>query len=158
MSCLSGTLVSVGDFTASIEPVTGCSMAVEGGAGIDMSLAPSGACEMDLMPVPSVPVGMDGGGRLAVGIESAGGSSFSLEGVPSVPVDMESKGRLVASFFKEGGLTALFVWVSDMTAKMEEICSINVTVPYLEIEPEIIWVVDGWAANDVLSNTRWNVD
>lgn len=29
-------------------------------------------------------------------------------------------------------------------------------VPYLEIEPEVIWLIP-WAENDVLSNTNWNV-
>lgn len=30
--------------------------------------------------------------------------------------------------------------------------------PYLEIEPEIIWVYPDWSAyNDVYSNTTWNV-
>lgn len=31
-----------------------------------------------------------------------------------------------------------------------------VFVPYLEIDPEIIWLTP-WALNDVLSNTDWNV-
>ena len=32
------------------------------------------------------------------------------------------------------------------------------TAPYLEIEPEIIWVYPDWSAqNDVYSNTTWNV-
>lgn len=30
--------------------------------------------------------------------------------------------------------------------------------PYLEIEPEVIWVYPDWSAyNDVYSNTTWNV-
>lgn len=30
--------------------------------------------------------------------------------------------------------------------------------PYLEIEPELIWVYPDWSAhNDVYSNTTWNV-
>lgn len=31
--------------------------------------------------------------------------------------------------------------------------------PYLEIEPEIIWVVPDWAVdNEVFSNTTWNIN
>lgn len=30
-------------------------------------------------------------------------------------------------------------------------------VPYLEIEPQIIWLTP-WAQNDVLSNTSWQVE
>lgn len=34
----------------------------------------------------------------------------------------------------------------------------TVTDPYLEIEPETIWVYPDWAVdNDVYSNTKWNV-
>lgn len=32
-----------------------------------------------------------------------------------------------------------------------------VYVPYLEIQPEVIWLIP-WAQNDVLSNTSWNVE
>ena len=31
--------------------------------------------------------------------------------------------------------------------------------PYLEIEPEIIWVVPDWSVdNEVFSNTTWNIN
>ena len=34
----------------------------------------------------------------------------------------------------------------------------TVVDPYLEIDPEVIWIYPDWAAeNDVYSNTRWNV-
>ena len=32
-----------------------------------------------------------------------------------------------------------------------------VFVPYLEIEPQILWV-NPWGTNDVLSNTDWIID
>ena len=30
--------------------------------------------------------------------------------------------------------------------------------PYLEIDPELIWIYDWAAENDVISNVDWNVD
>ena len=29
---------------------------------------------------------------------------------------------------------------------------------YLEIDPEIVWLFEDWASNDVYSNTVWRVD
>ena len=49
------------------------------------------------------------------------------------------------------------VWMSDFVAHIQPVCSVNVTEPYLEIEPEILWIAD-WGTNDVYSNTHWQVD
>lgn len=43
----------------------------------------------------------------------------------------------------------------DMAFRCELVCSIP---PYLEIEPDIIWLTDWSSENDVISNTLWNVN
>ena len=43
-------------------------------------------------------------------------------------------------------------------ARLSMVCTPSIREPYLEIEPEIIWVYPDWSAyNDVYSNTTWNV-
>ena len=54
-----------------------------------------------------------------------------------------------AAFSRNGG---------DLQCSFSLVCETNIRAPYLEIEPTIVWVLDGWASNDVYSNTRWNVD
>lgn len=39
-----------------------------------------------------------------------------------------------------------------------EECVVNIRKPYLEISPEVVWVLNGWTSNDVYSNTSWNVN
>lgn len=61
----------------------------------------------------------------------------------------ERVGGIGASMERKGGISCRF----------SLICSTGVVPPYLEINPEIIWVYPDWSAyNDVISNTHWNVD
>lgn len=99
MSCLSGAVTRVSDFSASIELVSACSMAVSM-------------------------------------VES----------------------RVTATLSPEVSIDGIFVWVTDFAAVLEQVCAVNIALRYLEIDPEIIWFVDGWATNDVISNTTWNVE
>lgn len=44
-------------------------------------------------------------------------------------------------------------------ARLSMVCSPSIRVPYLEIQPEILWVYsDLEQYNEVLSNTYWNVN
>lgn len=45
---------------------------------------------------------------------------------------------------------------SGMRVVLEPICKTNISGPYLEIAPKILWIAD-WGANDVYSNTDWIV-
>ena len=43
--------------------------------------------------------------------------------------------------------------------KIDEFCGQILPTPYLEIEPEMIWVYAGWEVdNQVFSNTDWNIN
>lgn len=158
MSCLSGAVTRVGDFSVSLALVSGVSAAIDNGCGADISLVPESGLNADLEGKNGSLADLSRKGGSAVGLYAVGVSAFSLEGGTSVAMDIERKGYAVASLFREGQFDGAFSWVTDISAGLEQVCSVNVTVPYLEIEPEIVWVVDGWAANDVISNTHWNVD
>lgn len=45
--------------------------------------------------------------------------------------------------------------VNDMAFRCELICTVS---PYLKIIPDMIWLTDWSADNDVISNTIWIVD
>lgn len=45
-----------------------------------------------------------------------------------------------------------------MSVSLSQFCNIIPFKPYLEIEPEIIWLADWGATNDVFSNTHWGID
>lgn len=43
--------------------------------------------------------------------------------------------------------------------KIDDVCGQILPTPYLEIEPEIIWVYSGWGVeNQVFSNTEWKIN
>lgn len=48
---------------------------------------------------------------------------------------------------------------SSGTCSLTYICDSNIASPYLEIQPELIWIYTDWSAyNEVISNLTWNVD
>lgn len=88
-------------------------------------------------------------GGIAVGTERAGGISCSGTRFGGVSATAERVGGIDASMERASGMTCRFLLI----------CSTGIVPPYLEINPKIIWVFTDWSAqNEVLSNTRWNVD
>ena len=52
---------------------------------------------------------------------------------------------------------ASVTFMSDAWFRMYEVCDASVSGPYLEIDPEVLWLTD-WGLNDVYSNTNWIVE
>lgn len=48
--------------------------------------------------------------------------------------------------------------VEPIKVRLSLVCDSGVTTRYLEIDPQIVWVVYGYAENDVLSNVTWSVN
>lgn len=42
--------------------------------------------------------------------------------------------------------------------RMWQECRASLGPKYLEIDPPVVWVLNGWTSNDVYSNTTWYVD
>ncbi len=88
-------------------------------------------------------------GGVIVGAERVGEISCSASRIGGMSATAERVGGIGASMERKGGISCRF----------SLICSTGVVPPYLEINPEIIWVFTDWSAqNDVYSNTHWNVD
>lgn len=158
MSCLSGSVVRDGDSLATVELVSGVSAVIEHSMGADITLYPMNGTAAALSPVNDAGIDISGGSSSEIDLTKIGGAEAGLSVVGSSSMAIERRGRMVASLFLEVTLDAVFSWATDIAATLEQVCSVNVTVPYLEIEPQIVWVVDGWTANDVLSNTHWGID
>lgn len=41
---------------------------------------------------------------------------------------------------------------------MRIVCTARASMFYLEIQPKIVWVLEGWTQNDVISNTDWRIN
>lgn len=68
-------------------------------------------------------------------------------------------GGIVASGYPVGGIHATATRKGGIKVRMWQECSTNISGnKYLEIEPTVVWVLNGWTSNDVYSNTTWNVD
>lgn len=75
--------------------------------------------------------------------------SVTLARVGAVSVEAERKPSGVAA-----GLERVRV-----RASLARVCDRDIKVPYLEIEPTILWVYPDWAvSNNVLSNTHWRIN
>ena len=58
-----------------------------------------------------------------------------------------------------GSIRAHAIPVKGISCKVYQVCTASIKgKPYLEIAPEVIWVLAGWSSNEVYSNTTWNVD
>ena len=99
-------------------------------------------------------------GGITASAELIGGNiECSVERVGGIEVFFEKIGAIFVLLFKEGGISVEAIDVTDMAASLSEVCTTNIRPPYLEINPVIIWVYpDVETDNDVLSNTRWNVN
>lgn len=78
-----------------------------------------------------------------------------------INVSIDRVGGIVTTAAKEPetitGVTCSAV--GGIIARVSHVCTPSIREPYLEISPEIIWVVPDWAVdNDVFSNTFWNIN
>lgn len=68
-------------------------------------------------------------------------------------------GGMTAEAERIGGISCTATRVGGMNVRFALVCKPGIRLPYLEINPTILWVYPDWSAqNDVYSNTHWNVD
>lgn len=73
--------------------------------------------------------------------------------------DFAFNATCVSDFFLTATRICDFVFGSETLHDMEFRCELVCTVhPYLKIKPDMIWLTDWSAENDVLSNINWIVD
>ena len=99
-------------------------------------------------------------GCLSVDLDRQGcGVSSTATRVGGMAAGMIRQGCVPATRAERvGGLSVEASRRGGISCRLFMECSPSIRIPYLEIEPEIIWVLAGWSTdNDVLSNTFWNV-
>ena len=78
---------------------------------------------------------------------------------PCITVTATPVGDIYCTATAVDGIKAYAIPIGGISCKVYYTCSVDIGgKPYLEIEPEIIWVLAGWSSNDVYSNTTWHVD
>jgi hypothetical protein len=87
-----------------------------------------------------------------------GGIGCASESVGGVSASSRPVGGIAASAFPAGGISVKAVSRGGISVRMWQECRVNIRPPYLEIEPTIVWVLNGWTSNDVYSNVHWNVE
>ena len=99
-------------------------------------------------------------GCLSFILRRIGGITSSLTRIGGgIKTAFSREGGIASSFQRVGGIESYFRKVGGIQSRMGLVCKPNIMRPYLEIEPEIIWVYPDWAVdNNVYSNTHWNVD
>lgn len=87
----------------------------------------------------------DGGVKSAT--ERIGGISTSVQMMPGMTVSLQKMAGMTGTFSRRGGLSC----------RMYQACRSSIRRPFLEISPEIVWVLAGHTENDVYSNVDWNI-
>ena len=65
-------------------------------------------------------------------------------------------GDFSVSVTRVGGMGATMTRTGRLSCSMYQVCTVG--KPYLEISPQIVWVLAGHTENDVYSNTKWKID
>jgi len=95
---------------------------------------------------------------ISVTHKSLGGMWCSSQTLGGIDASAYTLGGISASSYTVGGISVTVTRRSGIRVRMWQECRTNIGAPYLEIDPTIVWVLNGWTSNDVYSNTTWNVD
>lgn len=98
-------------------------------------------------------------GCLSVSFSRVGGISSSFtRGEGGISTKVTRLGGIETDMVRVGGIQTEFQRIGGLSCRVYMECSTNIRKPYLEISPEIVWVLAGWTSNDVYSNTNWKID
>lgn len=97
-------------------------------------------------------------GCLSVKITRIGGLDAELSRIGGMACGLSRIGGLVARFDRVGGMDVHLTRKGGLKARFGLICKSGIVPPYLEINPEVVWIWTEPAYNDVYSNTRWNIE
>ena len=96
---------------------------------------------------------------LSVKFTRDGGVSCSVDRIGDFTSSVSYLGGIASLAERIGGITTNATREGGLMCKMWQACTVSIKgKPYLEIDPTIVWVLNGWTSNDVYSNTTWNVD
>lgn len=97
-------------------------------------------------------------GCLSVDLSRLGGVSVAFERIGGVVCDFSRVGFADIDMSRVGGGSVTATRTGGMKCRFSIVCSSGIMPPYLEIAPEVIWIWEDPAYNDVYSNTTWNIN
>lgn len=100
---------------------------------------------------PTLSASADNVGDINVRVDEINDLNAEVESIPDLYVEVVHPA--------DSGLTASATSVnSRLSVSVVLSCAINISAPYLEINPSLVWMFDNIADNDVYSNVHWFVD
>ena len=87
-----------------------------------------------------------------------GGMDASMTRIGGIECSATRVGDMFVSMTNSGGMDATMTRIGGISCAMYQVCTTNIRRPYLEISPQIVWVLAGHTQNDVYSNTKWKID
>lgn len=86
------------------------------------------------------------------------GMDATMERIGGMECSATRLGGMASSMTRVGGMSAKMTKIGRISCAMYQVCTTNMRRPYLEISPEIVWLLAGHTENDVFSNTKWKID
>lgn len=95
---------------------------------------------------------------ISIKVERIGGMSIQALRIGAMSVFASKIDAMHAKIERIGGMSLDVGLVGGMHVNVYPVCSTSIHDKYLEIEPEILWMWNAPAENNVFSNTNWNVE
>lgn len=95
---------------------------------------------------------------IEVTLTREGGMTATAERTTAFSATFSRSAGMTARLGREGGFSATATRKGGMSCRLWQVCSSSVRRPYLEISPEVVWVLAGYTENQVFSNTDWTID
>lgn len=87
-----------------------------------------------------------------------GGIDLSSGRIGAIEASSERIGAIALESLRRGTIDASSVRVGRIMVSSSFVCEVSHLAPYLEIEPEMVWMTDYGVDNQVYSNTNWNIN
>ena len=87
-----------------------------------------------------------------------GGMDATMGRIGGMECSVTRIGGVSSSMARIGGMSAKMTKIGRISCAMYQVCTTNIRRPYLEISPEVVWLLAGHTENDVYSNTKWRID
>lgn len=84
-----------------------------------------------------------------------GGMDATMGRIGGMECSVTRIGGISSSMARIGGMSAKMTKIGRISCAMYQVCTTNIRRPYLEISPEVVWLLAGHTENDVYSNTKW---
>ena len=95
---------------------------------------------------------------ISVTLSREGGVTATAERIGGFISTLTRAAGATARLEREGAFSATITRKNGMSCRLWQVCPASIRKPFLEISPEVVWILAGYTQNDVYSNTTWNIE